>query len=429
MEQMTMGQRIAQQRKMLGLSQEGLGEKMGVSRQAISKWESDGTVPEIDKLIALSKLFSVSVGWLLGVEESAPRAAELTEAQLKTVEEIVKKYQPAPEPEEKEFRWFPLVLAFLFLFPIVYFLFGRDAPDYSAQISSLQSSYQAIQGELQSLSGQVNDLASAAEEGEKLLLSHEFTLKKLDMGGHTLEPIAESELPQEETETDSWISLGTAVTGDVPIAELTFTAVPRQHNSSDRAWLVVMLKGQPMGQADCRWAGAAYQASFSLWVEDCYEYRFVVEHEDGTQEIQMLEEYDYRDLAYGTSLHCNIDTFIWDYDPDSWIFRIQDCEIIAEKPLLGDHADALWKECGLILTLNGSEIENEVSDRSVTEWDADSPHLLEMHPEKVFRFVKLSEGDILELRFHAALDSGLSGSASLGRWTLEEGNLVMLPEE
>ena len=45
---------------------------MGVSRQAISKWEADSALPEIDKLIALSKLFDVTVGWLLGVEE-APR--------------------------------------------------------------------------------------------------------------------------------------------------------------------------------------------------------------------------------------------------------------------------------------------------------------------------------------------------------------------
>ena len=37
---MTVGQRIAQKRRELGLSQEGLGEKLGVSRQAVSKWES-----------------------------------------------------------------------------------------------------------------------------------------------------------------------------------------------------------------------------------------------------------------------------------------------------------------------------------------------------------------------------------------------------
>ena len=59
---MTIGQRIAQKRKELALSQEALGEELGVSRQSIYKWESDAALPEIDKLIALSKRFGVSVG-------------------------------------------------------------------------------------------------------------------------------------------------------------------------------------------------------------------------------------------------------------------------------------------------------------------------------------------------------------------------------
>ena len=90
---MTMGQRIGEQRKKLGISQEALGEKLDVSRQAVSKWESDGAVPDVDKLITMSKLFGVSVGWLLGVEEeSAPeRSEELTEKQLRMIEEIVKR--------------------------------------------------------------------------------------------------------------------------------------------------------------------------------------------------------------------------------------------------------------------------------------------------------------------------------------------------
>ena len=92
---MTVGERIAQKRKELGLSQEGLGERLGVSRQAIYKWESNASLPEIDKLVALSRIFSVTVGWLLGVEEppegqgEAPPTGELTREQLAMVEEIV----------------------------------------------------------------------------------------------------------------------------------------------------------------------------------------------------------------------------------------------------------------------------------------------------------------------------------------------------
>ena len=88
---MTTGQRIALKRKEAGLSQETLGAELGVSRQSIYKWESDTALPEIDKLVALSRRFGVTVGWLLGVEEapetaSAPDSGELTDAQLKMVE-------------------------------------------------------------------------------------------------------------------------------------------------------------------------------------------------------------------------------------------------------------------------------------------------------------------------------------------------------
>lgn len=73
---MTLGQRIQAHRTRLGLSQEGLGDKLGVSRQAVSKWEADGAVPDTDKLIALSKLFGITLNELLQVEEPPEPAGE-----------------------------------------------------------------------------------------------------------------------------------------------------------------------------------------------------------------------------------------------------------------------------------------------------------------------------------------------------------------
>lgn len=100
---MTTGQRIAAKRKERNLSQEALGEQLGVSRQSIYKWEADASLPEIDKLVALSRLFGVPVGWLLGVED-IPEAApgEFTEEQIKVIEEIFARYQPpAPAPADE----------------------------------------------------------------------------------------------------------------------------------------------------------------------------------------------------------------------------------------------------------------------------------------------------------------------------------------
>lgn len=65
---MTLGQRIQELRRQQNLSQEELGTRLGVSRQAVSRWEMDGAVPDVDKLIAMSKLFSVTLNDLLGVE-------------------------------------------------------------------------------------------------------------------------------------------------------------------------------------------------------------------------------------------------------------------------------------------------------------------------------------------------------------------------
>jgi len=72
---MSLGERIALARKQAGLSQEQLGEKLGVSRQAVSKWESDQTNPDVAYVAQMCRLLGVSSDWLLLGEESAQGAA------------------------------------------------------------------------------------------------------------------------------------------------------------------------------------------------------------------------------------------------------------------------------------------------------------------------------------------------------------------
>lgn len=74
---MTIGERLTRERKKLGLTQEELGSKLDISRQAISKWESDLSLPDTANLIKLSTLFSCSVDYiLLGKEESKETEAQ-----------------------------------------------------------------------------------------------------------------------------------------------------------------------------------------------------------------------------------------------------------------------------------------------------------------------------------------------------------------
>ena len=62
---MKLSEKIILCRRRAGLSQEGLAEQVGVSRQAVSKWECGDAVPEPAKLLALSRLFGVTADWLL----------------------------------------------------------------------------------------------------------------------------------------------------------------------------------------------------------------------------------------------------------------------------------------------------------------------------------------------------------------------------
>ncbi len=62
----TIGKRIAQNRKRLGLTQDALAEKLGVTAQAVSKWENDQSCPDITTLPRLAQIFGISTDALLG---------------------------------------------------------------------------------------------------------------------------------------------------------------------------------------------------------------------------------------------------------------------------------------------------------------------------------------------------------------------------
>ena len=68
----TLGKRIVQNRKRIGLTQDQLAEQLGVTAQAVSKWENDQSCPDINMLPRLSDIFGISTDELLGREAPAP---------------------------------------------------------------------------------------------------------------------------------------------------------------------------------------------------------------------------------------------------------------------------------------------------------------------------------------------------------------------
>ena len=94
---MTVGEKIQFYRKKIGLSQEELGQKMLVSRQTVSLWEMDKTLPTVDNLIRLKEIFSVSIDDILSetepIEENKnePKEAYVFKYEKSDLQEVFKK--------------------------------------------------------------------------------------------------------------------------------------------------------------------------------------------------------------------------------------------------------------------------------------------------------------------------------------------------
>ena len=124
---MTVGEKIQFYRKKIGVSQEELGQKMLVSRQTVSLWEMDKTLPTVDNLIRLKEIFSVSIDDILS--ESEPKVENENEPK----EAYVFKYEKSDLQDVFKKVRFPLIKrAIIFtLACIVLFIFfaAAEAPD------------------------------------------------------------------------------------------------------------------------------------------------------------------------------------------------------------------------------------------------------------------------------------------------------------
>ena len=98
---MSFGNNLQYLRKLKSLTQEDLSEKLKVSRQTISKWESDAAYPEMEKIFALSDLFNISLDKLLREDLMKKRDA-YSEIRIVTVERfrMARYVVISPEPEE-----------------------------------------------------------------------------------------------------------------------------------------------------------------------------------------------------------------------------------------------------------------------------------------------------------------------------------------
>ncbi|WP_125114720.1 helix-turn-helix domain-containing protein [Agathobaculum sp. Marseille-P7918] len=137
---MTTGEKIAALRREKGLSQEALGEKLGLSRQAVSKWEADQAVPTMDNLVELSRLFGVSVDTLLRPDEPLPDKAQPPEGVKLSAEGLKISYAPVLTRKTKRFI---IGLAALVLVSVLGNIYAM------ARVQSLEEQLRVLQAQVQ----------------------------------------------------------------------------------------------------------------------------------------------------------------------------------------------------------------------------------------------------------------------------------------
>ena len=87
----TIGQKIAEKRKQMHLTQEELAFKLNVSPQAVSKWENDLSIPDVTLLIALSDLFNISLDELIREKQNLPVTTLVEQENKKPLEKMLLK--------------------------------------------------------------------------------------------------------------------------------------------------------------------------------------------------------------------------------------------------------------------------------------------------------------------------------------------------
>ena len=194
----TLGGRIQAGRKAAGLSQEALGERLGVSRQAVSKWEADAAVPELENLIAMSRIFGVTIGVLLGVEppageaaapgegrpeDGAPDAAEtvpttptheLTDRELAAAEAIAEKYLAVQSRRSRRWKIAAGVAGIVLVLGV---LLGGVLLWSQLQSTQreLEATEYAVEQKIQSAAGEFSDILD-----EKDTIFHDFVIQVTD---------------------------------------------------------------------------------------------------------------------------------------------------------------------------------------------------------------------------------------------------------
>ena len=359
MQNMTIGQRIASRRKLLNLSQEALAEQLDVSRQAVSRWESDSAIPEIDKFIGLSKIFSVSVGWLLGTEKDPnfDPSTGLSDAQLKMVEQLLSK-------QSRTRKLICLVACIVTIGVWAAVAFGGI--HYHRRLDALTQNNENIQSQL----GSMNDLLLSRAEAEKLLND----VKILPYLSHNQKNIA-----------------------------IEFYCTPKMMPENASAYISVVNPAANVNKLlKCARSGDMYWVRTEVPPADGYRYSFLMVTENGFKEQMLTKEGLEAQVLANLYSAMRFVPVLEDGQRSNWnkdeLNYTYSTALYLPQLMVAKNTYIRYEDVRAILRLNGDVIwEQSYMDAIVDHAGFQMRSTEPWNPELSVTLPQLAEGDILKL--------------------------------
>lgn len=371
---MTLGQRIQELRKQRGMSQESLGDALGVSRQAVSKWEGDNGIPELDTLIAMSRLFEVTVGQLLGVEEvSEPKDKTSHETDEAKVEAVLRHYVEQTATDDRSWftRWGSTVSQAIIITTVFIVMF--------AQLTSLRSTVRLLQHDLSTLqvnvsnmqgnlSSQIrNTIYDVLAEEAKLLSTFEWEIVDFDLDDQT--------------------------------ATLRLDATMKEYTAGSKlqfcaAWKKV---DQTEGQTVSDWVdGPNFQSEITLPLNYNTVISIRVEAADGNIKEQVLQEPIYE--LHPDNFHLSARNLTTPFAVTVKGFNFSDTTTMAEQAFIiidSIYPSFFWPEKAEVTAyLNGTEVMRE---NMMIAPSNDYEQMFTASLQDTYYKLTLKDGDLLEI--------------------------------
>ncbi|MEG2002638.1 MAG: helix-turn-helix domain-containing protein [Clostridia bacterium] len=203
---MTIGEKIYELRKQKGISQEQFGDDLNVTRQTVSRWESDVNIPEMEKINEIARYFSTSTSYLLDVEQDTlDKVANLEETQKMVNSYVAAVNETSKKNSEKQIK---TVMQFAVAMVAVLAILIYFAVSLNNKFNNLNHQYNNLQNEISSLQNQIYNINRPTQTVESELFSKaSVNIGEYDFDANTVDLVANISLKAFKDNTKLTLSI------------------------------------------------------------------------------------------------------------------------------------------------------------------------------------------------------------------------------